>query len=663
MPDLPTTYKKAIGFYPERTAQRRSFWASFWHDGPTFFFTKLFTRPGNFQTIVKQVKLYGNHYKNIDDDGLAEKTRLLRCTMGRNGVTFERVAQSFALIREQADRCLGMRHHDVQLIGGWVMFCGMVAEMETGEGKTLTATLPACTAAFAGMPVHVITVNEYLAGRDAALLAPLYQALGLTVGVIYNNMDPEARKQAYGCDIVYCTNKEIVFDYLRDHLSLQSRPGLISYPLQRLYGQAEKFAKLNLRGLHFAIVDEADSVFVDEARTPLIISGSGDNSQEQKVCQKALALAGQLAPPKEYTLSMPQRQIEISEAGSLRLEELTHDAGGFWASKRQREELVRQALSALHLFQRDKDYIVEGGRIVIVDEYTGRTMEDRSWENGLHQMLECKENCEVTPRKETLARMSYQSFFRRYYHLAGMTGTAREVDRELWSVYDLQVIRVETNAPLIRKALPPRFFQRQTEKMEALLSWVKDLHHQGRPVLIGTRTVEASEKLSALFSQAALPHRVLNARQDKEEAEIIARAGQKGQITIATNMAGRGTDIKLGPGVRELGGLQVIATERHSAGRIDRQLFGRCGRQGDPGSYAEFLSFEDDLIKDRLFSRFGSVSALSKRKPASLRSLWFRLLFSLAQRSSERKHFLIRCRLLKIDEEQERTLAFSGKGE
>ncbi|MDX1775504.1 MAG: preprotein translocase subunit SecA, partial [Desulfobulbales bacterium] len=597
MSSKPALPKKNTGFYPERSPRLKSQLETFLHDYPGYLFTRLGPSFKRLSTIVEDVKKLRPQLSSSDKAQLKSVTAELRKKILREGISHENTAQTFALVQEFAERTLNIRHYDVQLIGGYALLNGMVAEMETGEGKTLTATLPACTAALAGIPVHIITVNEYLAERDAAWMKPVYDAMGLSVGFIRHDMSPAERSRVYLQDVVYCTNKEIVFDYLKDHLSLKKKPGHIAYPLQRLYGSSGTLKDLILRGLCYAIVDEADSVLIDEARTPLIISGAGDSNFEEQTYGQALAFARQLSSNEHFRSEKAAKNIELTEAGRDFLAALAKPAGGFWVSARRREAMVCMALVALYHFQRDKDYLIKDGKIEIIDEYTGRRMADRSWEKGLHQLIECKENCAITTQRETLARISYQRFFRRYHMLAGMTGTAREVARELWSVYGLKFIRIPTNKPLIRQGLPEIFFNTEKEKLAAVVKRVKDLNATGKPVLIGTPTVGVSEKISRLLCENGLEHRVLNARQDKEEALIIARAGNIGEITVATNMAGRGTDIQLGPEVRELGGLQVIATEVHSARRIDRQLYGRCGRQGDPGTYETYISLEDEVFQ------------------------------------------------------------------
>jgi preprotein translocase subunit SecA len=621
------------------------------------------SRAPRFRAIVGAVAAHDVELRSLSDDELAWQVPGLRRELRARGFTLAGAGRAFAMVREVAGRTLGERHFDVQLVGGWVLLNGMVAEMATGEGKTLTATLPACAAALAGVPVHVVTVNDYLTRRDATWMRPIYEALGLTVGAVTNGSSPDERREAYRADVCYCTNKEIVFDYLRDRLEIGPRPGPIRMRLERLAEASARGDRLRLQGLCFAIVDEADAVLIDEARTPLIISGRGDDTYEAELYRQALALAEELAIGTHCFVDFSQRRAELTDLGRERLAELGRELGGLWSGKRHREELVRKALTARHLFVRDKHYVVKQGRVQIVDEYTGRVLAGRSWEGGLHQLVEAKECCSITARTEILGRISYQRFFRRYLALAGMTGTAREAARELWSVYRLPVVAVPTHRPTIRRQLRSRMLPDANAKWEAVVRRIAELHAAGRPVLVGTRTVADSERLARELAAAGLACRVLNAIQDREEAEVIARAGERGQITVATNMAGRGTDIKLGAGVRELGGLHVIATERHDARRIDRQLFGRCGRQGDPGTCEAFMSLEDELLVQHPVRILGPLG----RRRADPRSILGRglgrLLLRAAQRAAEREHSRARRELLRLDASLEASLAFSGRGE
>jgi preprotein translocase subunit SecA len=615
-------------------------------------------RPG---ALIRAVAATEAELRELDEHQLRYTALALRTPLRLLGLTDELVARSFALVREAARRTIGERHYDVQLVGGRVLLAGLVAEMETGEGKTLTATLAASTAALGGIPVHVVTVNDYLARRDAEWMEPVYAALGLTVGAVVHGMDHEERRAAYACDITYCTSKELAFDYLRDRLALGQHASRLRLQVERLSSERPRAGQLVLRGLHFAIVDEVDSVLVDEARTPLVISGRVDAGAERQVYEQALKLAAGLEPSGDFTIDRRERRIDLTERGRQRLSELAQPMGTVWSGRGRREELVRQALGASHMFHRDVHYLLQGdGRVVIVDEFTGRRMPDRSWGEDLHQLLETKEGGRLTGRNETLARLSYQRFFRRYLHLAGMTGTAREAAAELWSVYRLGVRRVATRRSLRRRELPPRISATAAARWVAVVARVAELSRSGRPVLVGTRSVAASEQLSQLLHDAGIEHRVLNARQDEAEAEIAAMAGEPHRVTVATNMAGRGTDIKLAPGVAARGGLHVIATEYHEAGRIDRQLSGRCGRQGDPGSFEVIASLDDDLM-----ARYGTwwrdvarwAGGASGRVPA-----WLGLrAVRRAQRGAEKLHARMRADLLLTDQHLDTALAFSGR--
>ena len=614
--------------------------------------------------IVAAVKAAQAELRDLSDDRLLDAARRLRPLLKKQGFTRELVGQAFALVREAARRHTGMAHFDVQLIGGCVLLKGMVAEMETGEGKTLVATLPAGTLALAGVPVHIITVNDYLTARDADWMAPVYNALGLSVGTIVHGKDPAARKAAYGCDITYCTNKEVAFDYLRDRLVLADRPGRLRLSVERLYGTHSRLSRLVMRGLHFAIVDEADSVLIDEARTPLIISSHADDFYGEQVYRFAMALSQGLTADQDFTVAPSDRFLDLTPAGRCKVASADWHPAGATINDQQKEQLVRQSLTAHYLYKKDMQYLVKDGKVQIIDEYTGRLMADRSWEMGLHQLIEIKEDCQVTLPRQTLARISYQRFFRRYLGLAGMTGTAREVAGELWAVYRLPVVAVKTHKPVRRRLLPDRLHATADEKWTSVVSEIVRLHAEGRPVLVGTRSVEASEHLGRLLEAQNVPHKVLNARQDQEEAEIVAQAGQKGRVTVATNMAGRGTDIRLDEGLADLGGLFVIATERHESRRIDRQLFGRCGRQGDPGACIAMIALDDELAALHAGALWRVFALLALKTGIERLSRWVGgALFWQAQRSAGRLHARTRRNLMKMDDRIGESLAFSGRPE
>ncbi|MBU0944676.1 MAG: preprotein translocase subunit SecA [Proteobacteria bacterium] len=614
-----------------------------------------------FQQTLSAIKHYGRLFEKLKPKELTEKMLDIRLQLHQHGLTDDLTRQSFALIREIAARTINMRHFDCQLMGGWIMVHGKLAEMETGEGKTLTATLAAATAALAGIPVHIITVNDYLVSRDAQLMRPIYKALGLSVGTVTADLDAPARRSAYGCNITYCTNKQLAFDYLRDRILLGNDQGRLRLQLEQLHDKNARSGRLFLQGLCFAIIDEADSVLIDEARTPLIISRKANSCEEEQTYLQAFQFANTLENEMDFSIDPRQRTVRLSKRGSNRLAEMAKPIAGIWSGMRRREELVCQAISARHLYLRDRHYLVQENKVLIIDENTGRIMADRSWEHGLHQLIEIKENCEVTAPREHMARLTYQRFFRRYLRLAGMTGTAREVRRELWSTYALPVVKVPPNKPSRRREERPRLYSNKTEKWAAIVNHIQEVHLQQRPILIGTRSVADSEHLSTLLHERGLLHQVLNARQDTGEAEIVARAGAKGCITVATNMAGRGTDIPLGAGVAEIGGLHIIVSERNEAHRIDRQLYGRCGRQGDSGSYVSILSLEDELLQQHLKEPCRHLLNLLTRGPESAWQHIGLLAMRLAQSGEERRHLHMRRDLLQMDEQLGKILAFSGQ--
>jgi preprotein translocase subunit SecA len=507
--------------------------------------------------------------------------------------------RGLALTREAAWRSLGKRPFPVQLMGALAMNLGNVSEMATGEGKTLTAALAASLWAWSGRPVHIITVNDYLVARDAELMRPVYEMLDLRVGHVVHETNPQERVDMYRRGIVYVTSKELVADFLRDQIqlgnlrtSVQTAVGILANPGPR--------NPTMLPGLFRVLVDEADSLLVDEAVTPLIISNSPDDEANATLYRLAHEIAHQMKEGPDFTIDWTIRNIDLTLHGQERIDAIAESLeghNGFWKGKRRREELVTQAVTALHCYVRDEQYLVgDDGKVQIIDEFTGRIMADRSWRHGLHQAIEVKESVTVTADKENLARLSFQRFFRQYPIMAGMTGTAWESCPELWQIYQRPVVRIPTNKPCIRKHLRTRMFDTMEQKWEAVTKRIAELHEKGVPILVGTRSVLASQEVSRRLSEINIPHRVLNATQTAQEASIIAEAGQRGKITVATNMAGRGTDIILGKGVVELGGLHVISTEPHGAGRVDRQLFGRAARQGDPGSAQLFASAEDDVF-------------------------------------------------------------------
>jgi len=614
--------------------------------------------------FLRQAELIGamqERFLTISDRRLRDTVIQLQDRYRRGRDTADDRNLAFAVIREVAARQLGLRPFPVQLAGALAIESGCIAEMATGEGKTLVATMPAVLAGWRSRGCHVVTANEYLAKRDANLMQPVYAFCNLNVGCIEPGMPPAERKQAYDAHVTYCTNKEVTADFLRDRLTMGHLQGLPSAIIARIAGdRGGQMDRLVQRGLYCAIVDEADSVFIDEAITPLIISGEGSNRECVEAVATAARLAEKLDPAGDYHIDRRHGDVDLTDAGRQRLTELTASVGGLWAGSRRREELVSQALAAREFFICGRQYVVQDAKVVIVDEFTGRIMPDRSWRDGLHQAIEAKEGLEINLPLETYARISFQKFFRLYRKLSGMTGTAAEAQAELWQIYRLPVIRIPTNRRCRRTAMPDRMFTKLDAKWRAVVEETGRVHKTGRPVLIGTRSVGASELLSDMLSTAKLEHQVLNAVRQEFEAQVIACAGQKGYITVATNMAGRGTDIQLGGGVADLGGLHVVATERHESRRIDRQLFGRCARQGDPGTTRTITSLEDELLQKHalpgsiaLMRRFGNGDG--QIAPAVARRL-----IDSAQRRAESASLRTRKELMRTDNWLDEQLGFAG---
>ncbi|MBK8083031.1 MAG: prepilin peptidase [Devosia sp.] len=616
--------------------------------------------PG-LRSIVGLVNAHGAALAALPAEQLAASTRdLARRLRGQRRQRRADVAESLAIVRETAARRIDQQAYDVQVLGAYAMLSGFIAQMATGEGKTLTAVLAAGCMGLSGRPVHVVTVNDYLARRDAEYGRPVYEALGLSVGVVVTGQSFAERRAAYAADIVYCTNKELTFDYLRDRIVLGARDSTPALKFEALREGGSRLPELRLRGLHFALVDEADSVLIDEARTPLIISAQTPSPVDPGTAEDALGLAAELQPGRHYEVVASHKRIVLTPAGRDAIAEFAEGRGQGWRGVIRREELMRQALSALLLFHRDQQYLVRDGKVVIIDEHTGRAMPDRSWSDGLHQLIEIKEGCQPSPARTTIARMTYQRFFRRYLLLSGMTGTAAPVATELKAIYGTDVVAIPTHRKVRRVVHRPRVFPTAERKWHAVVSRVGELHRLGVPVLIGTHTVAASLDAGRRLTAAGLPHTVLSARQDEAEADTVAAAGLLGAITVATNMAGRGTDIKLGPGVEALGGLHVLMTERHEARRIDLQLAGRSARQGQPGCFEAYLSLEDDILADGP----GAVLAGIARTVRPLVGEWpGRVAVDVAQWRLERVHHRMRSSLLKSDEMQSTTMAFSGRPE
>ncbi|MEO1781627.1 preprotein translocase subunit SecA [Enterococcus diestrammenae] len=530
--------------------------------------------------IADKVESFADQMAGLSDEQLRAKADEFRGQL-QDGKTLDDILpEAFAVVREGARRVLGLYPYHVQIMGGIVLHDGNISEMRTGEGKTLTATMPVYLNALSGQGVHVVTVNEYLATRDSNEMGELYNFLGLTVGLNTNAMSAEEKRAAYACDITYSTNNELGFDYLRDNM--------VVYRNQMVQ-----------RPLNFALVDEVDSILIDEARTPLIISGQAEKSTA--LYTRTDNFVKRLKNEEDYTIDVQSKTIGLTEAGIEKAEETFGLDNLYDIENTALTHHMDQALRANYIMLRDIDYVVTEGKVMIVDQFTGRIMDGRRYSDGLHQAIEAKEGVEIEDESKTMATITFQNYFRMYKKLAGMTGTAKTEEEEFREIYNMQVIQIPTNRPVIRDDRPDLLYPSLDSKFKAVVQDIKDRHRKGQPVLVGTVAVETSELLSNLLNKANVPHEVLNAKNHFKEAEIILNAGQKGAVTIATNMAGRGTDIKLGLGVADLGGLAVIGTERHESRRIDNQLRGRSGRQGDPGVSQFYLSLEDDLMK-----RFGS---------------------------------------------------------
>ncbi|MHC4625844.1 MAG: preprotein translocase subunit SecA [Planctomycetota bacterium] len=600
-------------------------------------------------------------FSRMADSKMRREASKFREIFRRHRDSASDLEQAFALVREVAFRQIGEKPFPVQIAGALALEGGCIAEMATGEGKTLACTMPVTVAGWRGQGCHVITVNDYLARRDAEWMGKIYRFCGLTVAYIEQQTPAAERKAAYMADVTYCTNKEVSADFLRDRLILGRLRGLSSALAAKIAAGGEQVTdRLVQRGLHYAIVDEADSILIDESVTPLIISGNAPNPEQIDSFLQASEIAGQLQPQIDYRINDRYREVELTSRGETHLQELTSSLGGLWKANRRRWEMVNQALTAKELYLRDKHYVIDGDKVVIVDEFTGRLMPDRTWRDGLHQAVEAKEKLEINPPKDTYARISFQRFFRMYRKLAGMTGTAAEAAAEFWQIYRLPVVRIPTNRPCIRKNLPTMVLPTESAKWTTIVQEIRRINEIGRPILVGTRSVRASEHLSRLLKAENLDHQVLNAVYHRQEAQIVAGAGQAGQITVATNMAGRGTDIKLGRAVAELGGLHVLGAEPNESARIDRQLFGRGARQGDPGSAQGIFSLEDEVM-----ARYAkNAAAYLRRRYANTRgdisSRLVRSVFHLAQFRAERLALRRRRSVLRTDHWLDEQLGFAG---
>jgi preprotein translocase subunit SecA len=580
--------------------------------------------------IIQKINDLDEAMQKLSDEELKAKTVEFKERLTKGETLDDILPEAFAVVREASSRVLGMKHYDEQLMGGIVLHQGRISEMKTGEGKTLVATLPAYLNGLSENGVHIVTVNDYLAKRDMEQMGQLYGFLGLTTGVIVHELNNDQRREAYASDITYGTNNEFGFDYLRDNM--------VVYKEERVQ-----------RPLNFAIVDEVDSILIDEARTPLIISGQGEKSTE--FYKVADYFAKKLVAEKDFTKDEKANAVMLTDEG-VRKAEATFKVENYAdAENIELQHYVTQALKANFAMRRDKDYMVKDGEVIIVDEFTGRLMEGRRYSDGLHQAIEAKEGVKIARESKTLATITFQNYFRMYKKLSGMTGTALTEENEFREIYGLDVIVIPTHRPIARKDNPDLVFSTELGKIKAVATAVEEAHAKGQPVLVGTVSIEKSELVSSMLKKKGIPHQVLNAKFHEQEAEIISHAGEKGMVTIATNMAGRGTDIKLGEGVRELGGLKIIGTERHESRRIDNQLRGRSGRQGDPGESTFFISLEDDLM--RIFGSEkiqGVVERLGLQEEEAIESKMVSKAIENAQKKVEGNNFDIRKTLLGYDD-------------
>lgn len=615
--------------------------------------------------IVRQIGMLEPGLEPLTAVELRKKSLALRYR-ARSGEPLERLMpEAYALVREAGRRTIGMRHFDVQLLGGIAAFYGSIIEMQTGEGKTLTATLPMYLYALCGRGSHLATVNDYLAKRDADLMKPIYEALGLTIGVIQTQQQQPERRKAYACDITYGTAKEFGFDFLRDRLLLrrirEGQRDLLGGMLQEHQGHDEQPVQ---RDSYFALVDEADSILIDEARTPLIISAIPTEEERLAVAcfEWASKSVEQFVEDEDYEYDHDKKSVELTREGRRKVREINKPEALDTVGMFNIYEYIERALKVERDYILDRQYVVRDGEIVIVDEFTGRLGEGRKWRDGIHQAVEAKEGVKISVETGQAARVTVQDFFLRYENLAGMTGTVAASAREMKKIYRQDFVPVPTNRPPIRQQLPIRIFGTEAEKWDAIVDEIEALYQIRRPILIGTRSIDKSEILSHLLQKRNIPHQVLNANRIDEEAEIISHAGELGMVTVSTNMAGRGTDIKLGPGVKELGGLHVICTEMHDSARIDRQLIGRCGRQGDPGTYRQYLAMDDELLfiglgpkKSKKFKAIGE----SSMDGASFDG-YYRY-FVKAQKKTERKHFRDRKTMMYYEKQRKKMQITMGQ--
>lgn len=580
--------------------------------------------------MVDQTGQWEPKIRKLSDGELRAKTGEFRQRLENGEPLDDLLPEAFSVVREASIRTLGMRPFDAQVIGGIVLHQGKIAEMKTGEGKTLVATMPVYLNALTGKGVHLVTVNDYLARRDSEWMGKVYRFLGLNVGCIVHGLDDRERKQAYDADVTYGTNNEFGFDYLRDNMKF-------------------RLSDMVQRELHYAIVDEVDSILIDEARTPLIISGPAEKSTE--LYYRINKIIPSLNAELHYTKEEKSRTVALTEEGVARAEQLLGIDNLYDPRNIDILHHVHQALRAHVLFTRDVDYIVKSGQVIIVDEFTGRLMPGRRYSEGLHQALEAKENVKIENENQTLATITFQNYFRMFHKLAGMTGTADTEAAEFAKIYKLEVVVIPTHRKMIRTDYPDCIYRTEIEKFRAVVREIKELHQEGRPVLVGTVSIQKSEKLSEMLKRQGVPHQVLNAKHHEKEAEIVALAGQRGAVTISTNMAGRGTDIVLGPGVAELGGLHIVGTERHESRRIDNQLRGRAGRQGDPGSSRFYLSLEDDLMRIFAADRIsGLMQRIGMEEDEPIEHRLISKAIENAQARVEAQNFTMRKQLIEYDD-------------
>lgn len=583
-----------------------------------------------FQPLVDRINQLEPGMQKLSDEELRANTEVFKKRLAGGENLDNMLPEAYAAVREASVRTTGLRHFDVQILGGIVLHQGKIAEMKTGEGKTLAATLPIYLNALEGKGSHVVTVNDYLAKRDSEWMGPIYRMLGLEVGAIQHWMQPADRKIAYAADVTYGTNNEFGFDYLRDNMAFS-----IEQCVQR--------------ELHYAIVDEVDSILIDEARTPLIISGMVEDTVKGYL--KADQIAKKLLKGSDFTTDEKTKNASLSEMGVKKIERLLGIDYLFDVANMDLAHQINQALRARNCFEKNVDYVVKEGEVIIVDEFTGRLMQGRRYSEGLHQAIEAKEGVEIRHESQTLATITFQNYFRLYHKLAGMTGTAKTEEAEFWKIYGLEVLLVPTHMPMIRTNYPDVIYKNKRAKFKAVVDEIVKEHKRGRPLLVGTISIENSELLSNMLRRRGIPHHVLNAKHHEKEAEIVAKAGQKGMVTISTNMAGRGTDIVLGEGVTDLGGLYVVGTERHESRRIDNQLRGRSGRQGDPGAAKFYVSLEDDLM--RLFGSqriSGMMERLGIEEDTPIEHNLISRALENAQKKVEQYHFGIRKQVLEFDD-------------